>query len=138
MIINSLFNSSTNRYTTYLSEYWALAYMVWIISFVYFHSIVAFKALNIVYIDHSASLVTLKLNDFLYCFWIITCSWRCSYSSWSIRCLSSCCRCLWEMIYSFIAYLFNIASILLKLLYLVLYLIYKGKLMHSFSSIIFL
>ena len=119
-----------------ISEYRALAYVVWIIRFVYLHSIVPLEALNVINIYHTTSFVTLKLNDFLYCLWTITSSWRCSYPCWWPGCLTSSWS-LWKMIDGLVSYLLNITGIRLKLLYLVLYLIHKRKLMGSFTQILF-
>ena len=117
------------------SKYWTSAYLVWVISLIYFHSIVSLEAFNIIYIDHTTSFIFFKLDNFLYRFRIVTTSWwgrtwLCTGSGTSLRWW-------WEMIDGFTSYFLNIASTRLKLLYLVLYLVHKGQLMRCFCSIIF-
>jgi len=120
------------------SKYWASAYLVWIICLIYFHSIVSLEAFNIVYIHNTTSFITFQLDNFLHCFRIVTSCRRCSYSCLLTCSLSSLSCCLRKMIDGLVSYLLNIAGTWLKLLHLVLYLVHKGQLVLSFSSIIFL
>lgn len=138
IIVSGIFMLFNYTRHTFISKYWASAYLVWIFWLIYFHSIVSFEAFDIVYIDNTASFITLQLDNFLHCFRFVTWSWRCSYSCLWTCCLSSLGRWLWKMIDGFISYFLNIAGTRLKLLNLILYLVHKGQLMISFSSIIFL